>query len=167
MPGQGTTFTVKLSFSIASTQPVYKETINETSPDDKIEFHQERILLVEDNDINMEIAKSYLDRVNLHIECAVDGKEALRQYLEHEEGYYQLILTDIRMPLMNGNELTAKIREAKRKDSANIPIIAMSADAFSEEIQLSQSIGMNDYVIKPLDRNKLYSVLKKYLGQPS
>ena len=164
--GKGTTFTLKIPFSISSAQTVLKE--NSFSPLDKqnideFKFHQERILMVEDNDINMEIAKNYLNRDDLFVDCAANGKEALEQYLSHEDGYYQLILTDIRMPLMSGHELTSAIRESKRKDSRDIPIIAMSADAFSEEIQLSQSIGMNDYIIKPLDRTQLFSVLHKYL----
>lgn len=122
-----------------------------------------RILLVEDNEINMEIAKMYLEDADIIITPAADGKIALLEYIESPIGFFDLILTDIRMPNMDGRELASAIRESERSDAKGIPIIAMSADAFSEDMKLSQSVGMNDYLMKPIQKEDLYDILEKYL----
>ncbi len=136
------------------------ESSNETC---EINFSGKRILLVEDNDINMEIAKMYLEDMDIMITPATDGDIAFLSYMESPGNYFDLILTDIRMPNMDGRKLAKAVRDSDRPDAKTIPILAMSADAFSEDIKLSQSVGMNDYIMKPLQKDDLCAILKKYL----
>ena len=126
-------------------------------------FNNERILLVEDNDINQEIIEVFLEEVNLNTEIAVNGKEAVDKFAGSPIGYYSLILMDIRMPIMDGREATKFIRKMDRADACRIPIVALSADAFSEDVRYSERIGMNDYIVKPVNKDFLFSVLDKYL----
>lgn len=122
-----------------------------------------RILLVEDNLMNQEIAKTLLEMYGAKIEVAGNGRDAVKNYLAHEPGYYQAILMDIRMPVMNGLEATKAIRRMDRADAGTIPILAMTANAFEEDKREAQSVNMTGYLVKPLDVNVLVSELKKYL----
>lgn len=122
-----------------------------------------RILLVEDNLMNQEIAKTLLEMHGAQIEVAGNGKEAVECYLAHASGYYQAVLMDIRMPVMNGLEATKAIRSTDREDSGTLPILAMTANAFEEDKREARSVNMTGYLVKPLDVNVLISELKKYL----
>ena len=125
-------------------------------------FSGEQILLVEDNDINLEIAQTLLETRNLKVETARDGEEALENFRRHPSGYYYAILMDIQMPVMNGLEASRKIRSLPRKDAKTIPIIAMSANAFDEDVEKSLEAGMNAHVSKPVDIPVLFRVLEQF-----
>lgn len=163
-PGIGSVFTVTIPFDTADRNAV-KETEECGNADKHYRFNGERILLVEDNELNCEIAKTLLEEVNLNVDIAQNGKIALDTFSEMPVDYYDAILMDIRMPVMDGREATKQIRALPRVDAKNIPIIAMSADAFSEDIKFSQRIGMDDYITKPVDTNKLYETLKNFLNE--
>lgn len=141
-------------------QEVKEEEIEEKS----VNFTGERILLAEDNELNSEIAISLLTEAGLEVEWAENGKICTEMFSRSEEGYYNAILMDIRMPVMNGYEATETIRKMERKDS-DIPIIAMTADAFAEDIAKAKNAGMNEHIAKPLDVNSLFYVLKRELNK--
>lgn len=129
----------------------------------EVHFENKRILLAEDNELNMEIAQEILSDVGLVMEWAENGKICTEMFSDSPEGYYDAVLMDIRMPVMDGYEACSIIRAMKRKD-AGIPIIAMTADAFSEDMQRSQQSGMDEHVTKPIDIDKLYQVLGRYIS---
>lgn len=130
----------------------------------QMQFRGKRILLAEDNDLNWEIAEAVLSEVGFELERAENGRICLEKFNQSEVGFYDIILMDIRMPVMNGYEATQKIRALERQD-ADLPIIAMTADAFSEDIQRSKECGMNEHVAKPLDMNRLMQILERYLNK--
>lgn len=139
-----------------------KEPDKEEVEEEPYLFKGKRILLAEDNDLNWEIAEEILTEVGFQLNRAENGKICTELFEQSEVGYYDVILMDIRMPIMNGYEATTIIRGMKRED-ANIPIIAMTADAFSEDIQHSAECGMNEHVAKPIDMNRLMQILEQYL----
>lgn len=120
-----------------------------------------RALLVEDNELNMEIAKFILEDQGIVVECASDGQEAVGMFEKSEIGHYQMILMDIMMPNLNGRDATRKIRELGRTDARQVPIIAMSANVFADDIIKNQLAGMNGHLAKPLDGEKLLRVVKQ------
>lgn len=122
-----------------------------------------RILLAEDNDLNWEIAEDILTDVGFEVEWAENGKTCVEKFEQSAPGYYDAVLMDIRMPVMNGYDAAKAIRALNRAD-ARLPIIAMTADAFSEDIQRCLECGMNEHVAKPIDIEKLMKLLKRYLG---
>ena len=123
------------------------------------------ILLVEDNELNMEIAKFMLENNGIRVECAADGEEAVKKFEKAQPGYYDVIFMDIMMPNMNGWDAARKIRSMKRRDAGTIPIIAMSANAFSEDIINSRISGMNQHLTKPLEEAKILAELKECLSR--
>ncbi len=125
-------------------------------------FPDKRVLVAEDIDINWEIAKEALTSAGLKAEKAENGKECLEKLCGSPEGYYDLILMDIRMPVMNGIEATKAIRKLDRKDK-DLPIVAMTANAFSEDIQQCLDCGMNGHIAKPIDIKNFFTVLHKFL----
>lgn len=125
-------------------------------------FRGKRILLTEDNDLNWEIAEVLLSESGFQLERAENGKICVEMFESSEPGYYDVILMDIRMPVMSGYDAAKTIRALKRED-AGLPIIAMTADAFSSDIQQCLDCGMNEHVAKPIDMNRLTQLLKKYL----
>ena len=125
-------------------------------------FSGKRILLAEDNDLNWEIAEDLLSEEGFALERAENGKICVEKFSQSESGYYDVILMDIRMPVMNGYDAAKAIRALVRPD-ADLPIIAMTADAFSDDIQRCLDCGMNEHVAKPIDVNRLTQLLKKYL----
>ena len=122
---------------------------------------------MEDNEINREIACEILLDVGAAGECAENGREALDRFSAADPGYYDLILMDIQMPVMNGCEAARAIRGLSRPDSASTPIIAMSANAFAEDIAASREAGMNEHITKPLDVPKLLQCLHDWLNRPA
>lgn len=125
-------------------------------------FSGKRILLAEDNDLNWEIAEDILSDAGFKLERAENGQICVDKFTRSEIGFYDLILMDIRMPIMNGYEATSSIRALGRSDS-HLPIIAMTADAFSDDIQHSLECGMNEHIAKPIDVDQLIQILKQYL----
>lgn len=141
---------------------VNNEIIQKETEKSTVDFKGQRILLAEDNELNSEIAVTILSDAGFEVEWAENGQICTEMFKNSEEGYYKLILMDIRMPIMNGYEATKIIRETNRSDS-NIPIIAMTADAFVEDINKAKSVGMNGHIAKPLDVNALFYLLDKEL----
>lgn len=125
-------------------------------------FAGKKILLAEDNDLNWEIAEDLLSEVGFKLERAENGKICVEKFEQSEPGFYDVILMDIRMPVMNGYDAAKAIRALSRGD-ADLPIIAMTADAFSDDIQHCLDCGMNEHVAKPIDVNRLTQLLRKYL----
>lgn len=121
------------------------------------------ILLVEDNDINLTIARHLLEQTKATILTAKDGEEAVQSYLASPEDGLALILMDVMMPVLNGYDATRKIRSSERKDAKTLPIIAMTANAFAEDVLKAKEAGMNDHLAKPIDKDRFYSLLAKYL----
>ena len=121
-----------------------------------------RILLVEDNAINMEIAKCLLEEKEAVITEAHNGKEAVEIFASSQEHAFDVILMDIMMPEMNGLDATINIRNMKRADAAAIPIFAMTANAFAEDIKKCREAGMNEHFAKPLDMKKMVRTIHKY-----
>ena len=130
---------------------------------EKVDFAGRRILLVEDNMMNREIATEYLQDFGLLVETAEDGKQACEILENSEPGYFDVVLMDIQMPIMNGYEATKAIRKFKNKEIANIPILAMTANAFEEDKKAAKEAGMNGHLAKPIDVPKLIEQLKEIL----
>lgn len=128
------------------------------------EHHTGRILLVEDNDMNQEIAAAILEGSGFTTKIAANGQIAVDMLKKSEPGYYQLVLMDVQMPVMNGYEATKEIRKLENKDLASIPIIAMTANAFEEDRQEALKCGMNGHIAKPIDIKKLFDTLDKILS---
>jgi len=126
------------------------------------DFEGKHILLAEDNDLNWEIAQEILSEAGFTLERAENGKICVEKFEESRPGTYDLILMDIRMPVMNGYDAAKAIRALNRPDQ-NLPILAMTADAFSDDIQHCLECGMNEHIAKPIDISRLTQILKKYL----
>lgn len=127
------------------------------------DFSGKRVLLVEDNEINIEVAQELLNIVGIQVETAMNGKLAVEAVKEKEPGYYDLIFMDIQMPVMNGYEAAAAIRASGREDLKQIPIVAMTADAFADDIRKSEEAGMNAHISKPVDIQILTEALRKWI----
>lgn len=128
------------------------------------DFSGKTFLLAEDNELNREIALELLGNMGARLETAANGREALKRFQEQKPGYYDLILMDIQMPVMDGYEAARGIRALPREDSKTVPIIAMTADAFVEDIENAVSAGMNGHMAKPLDFETLACEISRYLG---
>ena len=129
----------------------------------EIRFSGERVLLVEDNEINLEIAQTFLEMRGLRVDTAQNGQEALDRMAHSEPGAYQVILMDIRMPVMDGIAATRAIRALDHPDAGQIPIVAMTANAFQEDAAHASQIGMNGYLTKPIEPERLYQTLDQLL----
>ena len=161
--GKGTKFTVDVSLEIASSEDV-NETEDVSNEININERNHKRILLAEDDDLNAEIACEILKSEGYLVEHASHGQQCVEMLQEAEDGYYDLILMDIQMPFMDGYEACKEIRKMKDTQKANIPIIAMTANAFEEDKQMAIKAGMNDHVPKPMDMRVLSPVLQKFLS---
>ena len=160
--GKGTKFTVDIALQIASKEEFTEEQVM-TKEIVNNEMKHKRILLAEDNDLNAEIAIEILKGEGYLVEHASHGQQCIEMLQNASDGYYDLILMDIQMPFMNGYEACKEIRKMKDTQKANIPIIAMTANAFEEDKQMAMQAGMNDYVPKPMDMKILNPILQKYL----
>ena len=136
---------------------------NNASTQKNFKLEGKRILLAEDNDINWEIANELLSAVGLQLEWAENGQICLDKFQQSSEGFYDAILMDLRMPIMNGYQATQAIRDLNRTDAKEIPIIAMTADAFSEDIQRCLECGMNAHIAKPIDIQDVTRQLEKFI----
>lgn len=158
--GRGSDFFFRLSF-----KPGVRPEEKEKRPE-RTQRHAEnrRILLAEDNELNMEIAQTILEMNRYTVETAENGKEALERFQEHGPGYYGVILMDIKMPVMDGLEATRQIRSLSREDARTVPIVAMSANAFAEDVKESLGSGMDGHLSKPIDVTELLETLDRVLA---
>ena len=159
--GVGSTFTVTIPCRIASQEETQAK--RDTTSSDKKSLSGTKILLAEDNDLNAEIAVELLQEEGCTVDRAKDGVECVDMLEKAASGTYQLILMDIQMPVMNGYDAAKKIRRMDDPPKAEIPIIAMTANAFSEDKQAALDAGMNDHVAKPINMNILVPTIQKYL----
>lgn len=157
--GVGTTVHIRIPFGIGEDMSLVS-----SKSLDEISVKGMRALVVEDNELNMEIAKALLELNGLEVTCASDGQEALEIFEESTVGYFGVIYMDIMMPRMDGYEATRAIRALKRMDAGIIPIIAMSANAFAEDIINSKLAGMSIHIAKPVDEEKMIEALKQCMN---
>lgn len=159
--GEGSKFTVTIPCRISSEEEAHaKRAVIDI---DKTVFKGKRILLAEDNDLNAEIATELLNDEGFVTERAKDGVDCVEKLEKAQNGYYDMILMDIQMPIMNGYEATSKIRKLDDKTKSDIPIIALTANAFSEDKDNAIKAGMNDHVPKPIDMNVLLPAIRRLL----
>lgn len=144
-------------------EEIEKEKADQLADYAAMDFSDKRILLVEDNELNREIASSILWETHVSVETAENGRIALEMVERSEEGHYDMILMDIQMPVMDGLEAARAIRQLPRTDVKTVPIIAMSANAFLEDIIKAKNAGMNDHIAKPIDFKKLLGVMESYM----
>ena len=160
--GKGSTFTVELPLELTEADKVQKQ----ASPGDSTDLAGVKILMAEDNDLNAEIAMVQLEELGIHITRASDGKEALKIFASNQPGTFDIIFMDIMMPKMNGYEATKAIRALQnRPDARTIPIIAMTANAFAEDVQASLDAGMNDHLSKPIVIDEVVKSIARNLNR--
>ena len=159
--GVGTRVTVILPHRLAD-ETVYASR-NRAKKENPVDLRGKRVLLVEDNVLNTEIAMELLEKMGLLVEHANNGVECIDLLEKHEAHYYDVILMDILMPVMNGYKATQIIRQMDNKELANIPVLAMTANAFEQDKQKAISVGMNDHIAKPIDMESLKKVLSMYM----
>ena len=161
--GKGTEFIVNVDFPLVEDIPEEKEEKTNKNVKSALDFTKMKLLLVEDNMVNREIASLILTEFGFQLDTAENGKEALDKVAASKPGDYQAILMDIQMPIMNGYEASKAIRQLDNKELANIPIIAMTANAFNEDIQTAKEAGMNSHIAKPIDIQKMIETLTEVL----
>ena len=157
--GKGTKVTINLSFKISDKEDQILKEIE----CDEANVKGKRILLVEDNELNLEIATAILEEAGFIIESVTNGQECITKLQEVDDNYFDVILMDIQMPVMNGYEATKIIRKMENKNKANIPIIAMTANAFEEDKKTSLECGMNGHITKPLDPAKMIKIVSSLI----
>ncbi len=159
--GKGTTYIFRLPFKIDSSKKLSDESkISENT----VNLKGKHVLLVEDNDINMEIAEFYLEEAGIVVEKAWNGQEAVELFAKSEPGSFDLILMDLMMPVKDGFEATREIRRMARKDAEKIPVLAMTAQAASESVKECKDAGMNGHIVKPIESAKLLKTLQDYIN---
>ena len=163
-PGQGTEFVLQFTFKLQEQiqQPEQQPSGKAVATDG---FAGKRLLLVDDNELNMEIAQELLCETGFLVETAVNGQIAVEMVRNSAAGYYDAILMDIQMPVMDGYQASREIRSLANKDLAEIPIIALTANAFDEDKKAALSNGMNAHIAKPLDITALYETLQNILNR--
>ena len=160
---KGTEFIVRVKFQTVEEKNISEENNSDEKISAEIDFSKIHLLLVDDNDVNREIASLILTEFGFTLDTAENGKIAVEKISESKPGTYQAILMDIQMPVMNGYEATKKIRALENSELANIPIIAMTANAFTEDIQAAKDAGMNSHIAKPIDIPKMIETLTEVL----
>ena len=162
---KGTAFTVELTLQLAGEGDAATAQAAKTQHvDPSHRLRHSRILLVDDNDLNREIAITLLEDEGFTVEYAVNGCEAVEKIMDAPSGHYQLVLMDVQMPVMNGYEATKAIRRLNDPTRAQVPILAMTADAFEEDRQKALRSGMNGHLTKPVEIDKLFKALDEVLG---
>lgn len=157
--GEGSTFIINLTFELAPNQAGI-----EGNADEEENLNGLRILLAEDNELNIDIAQTLLEDYGAEVHVAENGSIALERFKENEEGYFNAILMDCMMPVMNGFEATKAIRELERPDAETIPIIAMTANAFADDVKKCLDSGMNDHIAKPFEIGKVTQTVKRWVN---
>jgi CheY-like chemotaxis protein len=167
-PGSGTQIVIRLKFKLAEEKDVPDDAQSlpaepDAAAETEIDFSTKRLLLVEDNQINMEIALMILTQAGFMVETAENGQVALNMVAASRPGHYDAILMDIQMPVMDGYEATRAIRALEDRELAGIPILAMTANAFREDVEAAKEAGMVAHIAKPVDVQKMLAILKSVL----
>lgn len=165
--GKGSTFTATIKVENTSDQEIVYEESEDINGRKITNFNGIRILLCEDHPLNQRIARNLLERKNCIVEIAEDGVIGVDKFAKSEVGYYDMILMDIRMPNMDGLDATRRIRELSRPDAKSVPIVAMSANAYQEDVQMSLDAGMNAHLAKPVEPDALLHAIAKYTNMES
>ena len=161
---EGSIFTFTAVFELCGKEEIdcTREHVRASKENDAVLFGR-RVLMAEDNEINTEVALGILGAFGIMADAVTDGKMALEAFRNVPEGYYDMILMDIRMPVMDGIEATEAIRGLERSDAGTVPILAMSADAFDETLERGRKAGMNDFITKPINPDSMAGIMKKYM----
>ena len=159
--GKGTIISVKVSLRKKETEHMPEEVM----PEKEYEFVGKRVLVVEDNELNREIAVAFFEELGFAVEWAEDGAKAVAMVKEMPACYYDIIMMDVQMPYMNGYDATRAIRQLSAPEKANIPIVAMTANAFEQDKKNAMESGMNDHIAKPIDIQRLASCVAQYVGE--
>ena len=161
--GVGTTFVVTLTFRLDPSAPKESEKVPEDTP---VSIEGVRILLAEDNELNMEIARFLLENAGAAVTCVWNGQQAVDAFAASQPGSFDIILLDVMMPVMDGLEAARVIRAMDRPDAQSIPLIAMTANAFSDDVERSLQAGINEHLSKPIDADKVLKTIAKYVHKP-
>lgn len=165
--GKGSKFTVTIFLLLSDVKTedsaASEGTVPSSDPIEEEDFSGCRVLLVDDNELNREIASEIMEMAGLEVEMAENGREAVDKFASSAPGYFDLIFMDIQMPVLNGYEASKEIRGLLHPDAQTIPIVAMTANAFAEDVQEARKAGMNEHIAKPLDVNRLFMTLSKWL----
>jgi CheY-like chemotaxis protein len=159
----GTEFNILLNLKLCKTPSKIEET-QKVIPSEIKSLEEKNVLLCEDHDMNIEVARRLLMSKGMNVTVAKNGKIGLETFVEKPEDYFDVILMDIRMPIMDGLEATREIRKSQKQYAKTIPIIAMSANAFEEDIEKSLLAGMNAHLAKPFEPLVLFQTLSDFLG---
>ena len=163
-PNEGTEFIINVQLELSNAKSDHEDEIaDENSAASEVDFNHKKLLLVDDIEINREIAKMMLEMAGFEVDTAENGKEAVDKVAASKVGDYQVVLMDIQMPVMDGYEAARAIRKLSDKKLAAIPIIAMTANAFAEDVKAALDAGMNAHLAKPIDVNKMMETLAETL----
>lgn len=160
--GKGTEFVVTLNFKTLEKATVYEPISQQTERENR--YSCKKVLLVEDNELNREIATALLEEIGISVDSVEDGTDAVERMNEVEDDRYDLIFMDIQMPKMDGYMTTREIRTLKNNRKANIPIVAMTANAFEEDKKMAFKVGMNAHIAKPIDIKTILAVFDQVFG---
>ena len=152
--GKGTKFTFHFEFDSIRAEDITESDTRFAAENDKI-LNGKHVLICEDHPLNQQIAKALLEERGMIVEIAENGQSGIKEFMRSSESYYDVILMDIRMPVMDGYEAARAIRKLKRKDAVKVPIIAMTADAFEEDVEKCLEVGMDGHIAKPLDPDSM------------
>jgi len=133
--------------------------------EDNASLYGKRILIAEDNELNVEVITGLLEQIQIQVDTAANGSEAIEMFSRSQTGNYDAILMDLQMPIMDGYEATEQIRSLDREDAVQVPIIAMSADVFEESANTAIERGMDGYISKPFNNDQLFRTLKKLINR--
>ena len=158
-PEKGTTFVIAIPFEIAPESAVIRQQI----PDQEVSLAGKKILLAEDNELNREIATEILREEGMVVTSVMNGEEAVNVFADNPPGTFEIMLMDVMMPVMNGLEATRKIRNMDREDAATIPIIALTANAFTGDVRKCLDAGMNAHLAKPIEVDKMVQTMGRLL----
>ncbi len=161
--GKGSKVFVRLNLLIAENEDEISDSSSDAESNVREDFTGKRALLVEDNDLNAEIAEEVLSMTGIEVDRACDGQNAVNMFSDSDKNYYDIIIMDIEMPIMGGYEATKLIRKMRRKDAKSIPIIALTANAFVSDVNEAKEAGMNEHLAKPIDFERLCVALSKFL----
>jgi signal transduction histidine kinase/FixJ family two-component response regulator len=158
-PDKGTTFTILLPLPLATAAQIAAAQAEKALPYDENVLRGAQVLLCEDHPLNAEIARRLLEKMGIGVTHAENGKQGVELFAQSPVGGYQAVLMDIRMPVMDGLEATRQLRALPRADAGTVPVIALSANAFSEDVERAKAAGINEYLSKPFEPEKLYATL--------